>query len=45
MTLAKQIEKLIRLGKEGDYWDFKEEHHKNNAELIHDIICLVRRLG
>ena len=22
------------------YWDFKLQHHENNAELIHDILCL-----
>ena len=25
---------------EGRYWDFKLQHHENNAELIHDILCL-----
>ena len=26
--------------KEGPYWDFKEEHHRNKAKLLHDILCL-----
>ena len=25
---------------EGRYWDFKLQHHENNAELVHDILCL-----
>ena len=25
---------------EGRYWDFKLQHHENNAALIHDILCL-----
>ena len=25
---------------ESRYWDFKLQHHENNAELIHDILCL-----
>ena len=40
MTLEKIIENLIATGKEGDYWDFKREKHKDKAEFIHDIICL-----
>lgn len=34
------ITKLILLKKEGVYWDFKQEHHQNNVNFIHDIICL-----
>ncbi|WP_428835658.1 RNA-binding domain-containing protein [Sphingobacterium ginsenosidimutans] len=26
--------------KEGNYWDFKEIPHDNNAGLLHDILCL-----
>jgi hypothetical protein len=40
MTLLTIVEQLIKQGKEGVYWDFKAQHHENNAELIHDIICL-----
>ena len=25
---------------ENRYWDFKLQHHENNAELIHDILCI-----
>lgn len=31
---------LIRLKKEGIYWDFKQEYHSNSVDLVHDIICL-----
>ncbi|TDR33102.1 AlbA family DNA-binding domain-containing protein [Hydromonas duriensis] len=40
MELQDTIKELINSKKEGQYWDFKESHHANNAELIHDIICL-----
>ncbi len=31
---------LIATGKEGDYWDFKRQHHEKAGDLIKDIICL-----
>ena len=31
---------FLYLKKEGVYWDFKQEHHKNNVDFIHDVICL-----
>ena len=31
---------LVGRKTEGRYWDFKLHHHENNAELIHDILCL-----
>ena len=34
------ISALISRKAEGTYWDFKREHHKNKADLIHDILCL-----
>ncbi|MBL4806498.1 MAG: ATP-binding protein [Rhodobacteraceae bacterium] len=34
------VQELIYSKTEGTYWDFKEIHHQNKAELIHDIICL-----
>lgn len=30
----------IRRRTEGSYWDFKIQHHENNANLIHDVMCL-----
>jgi hypothetical protein len=32
-----KITELISLNREGKYWDFKETHHNNKAELLHDI--------
>lgn len=34
------VTSLINLKSEGDYWDFKEQHHSNNSDLLHDIICM-----
>ena len=38
--LAAIIRNLIATEKEGDYWDFKQEHHAKPGDLIKDIICL-----
>ena len=38
--LLTTISALISRKGEGTYWDFKREHHKNKADLIHDILCL-----
>lgn len=38
--LSSLVGKLISLKHEGRFWDFKREWHSNNAELLHDIICL-----
>lgn len=40
MNLKVTIEELIATNREGDYWDFKSEHHRNKASLLHDILCL-----
>lgn len=34
------VTSLISAGREDDWWDFKEQHHEDKAELLHDIICL-----
>lgn len=44
MDLTLIIKGLIDSKREGEYWDFKEEPHKNNAELLHDILCLANSL-
>jgi hypothetical protein len=31
---------LVDEKREDTFWDFKQEWHQNNAELLHDIICL-----
>ncbi|WP_000019148.1 ATP-binding protein [Bacillus cereus] len=40
-NIVKKIEKLILSRSEGDYWDFKQEWHKDNERLLHDILCFV----
>ena len=40
MELIQEIQNLISLKTEGDYWDFKEMWHDNKASLLHDIICM-----
>ena len=39
-TLLATILSLIGRRTEGPHWDFKLQHHGNNAELIHDVLCL-----
>ena len=39
-NLATTVLNLIQRKSEGEYWDFKRQHHDNNAELIHDVLCL-----
>jgi hypothetical protein len=38
--LHEKVLSLIASKREGDYWDFKREHHNNKAELLHDILCM-----
>lgn len=44
-SLYDEILELIALGTEGDYWDFKQKWHENNADLLHDIICMANNLA
>ena len=37
--LIKLVLELREKGKEGPYWDFKQEWHEDTGELIKDIIC------
>ena len=39
-TLLATVLNLIGRRTEGPNWDFKLQHHGNNAELIHDVLCL-----
>lgn len=41
---TKDINKLIESKREGPHWDFKEKHHENRADLLHDILCLSNAL-
>lgn len=38
--LPSLIAGLTSTHKEGPYWDFKREWHRDKAKLLHDIICL-----
>lgn len=40
MELKQEIQELIERHAEGEYWDFKQQWHSNNADLLHDIICM-----
>lgn len=40
IDLEDEIKALILSKREDDYWDFKEKHHSNKADLLHDIICM-----
>jgi hypothetical protein len=43
-ALAKKVINLIKLKREGVYWDFKEKHHEDPLDLLHDIICMANSL-
>ncbi|GAA3918475.1 ATP-binding protein [Litoribacillus peritrichatus] len=34
------IRQLVLEKKEGDWWDFKQQHHSNLLDLLHDILCM-----
>ena len=38
------IEQLVREKREGEWWDFKQKHHTNLADLLHDILCMANIL-
>jgi Putative DNA-binding domain len=38
--MQKLIEQLIQEKREGDWWDFKRQHHSNLIDLLHDILCM-----
>lgn len=40
VDLKNKILELIERRAEGEYWDFKQQWHSNNADLLHDIICM-----
>lgn len=44
-SFREEILRLIALGQEGEYWDFKKEWHKNKPDLLHDIICMANNLS
>lgn len=40
VSLKEKVNELISKKYEGAYWDYKQQYHKNKADLLHDIICL-----
>lgn len=44
MNLKRIISELVEKKCEGGYWDYKESHCENKADLIHDIICMANNL-
>ncbi|WP_416327475.1 hypothetical protein [[Eubacterium] hominis] len=40
--VKEEIQELIDLKAEGDYWDFKQKWHSNISDLLHDIINFKR---
>ncbi len=38
--LRQEVQKLVELHREGEYWDFKQQWHMCNSDLLHDIICM-----
>lgn len=38
--LRDKVLSFIDTKREDDYWDFKQSHHLNKANLLHDIICM-----
>lgn len=43
-SLEQIIRDLIATRQEGDFWDFKVKSHGNNADLLHDLLCLANSL-
>jgi len=39
INIKSKIKNLIDRKSEGEYWDFKQEWHKDNERLLHDILC------
>jgi hypothetical protein len=34
------VEQLVLEKQEGDWWDFKQKHHSNLIDLLHDVLCM-----
>lgn len=43
--LIEEIQELINLKTEGDFWDFKQKWHSNKSDLLLDIICMANNLA
>ena len=42
--IEEEIPTLIKLQREGTYWDFKQQWHTDRSELKADIICLANNV-
>ena len=40
LDLIQRFRELVERGHEGEYWDYKQQHHATSAALIHDVLCL-----
>ncbi|HBI1968708.1 TPA: ATP-binding protein [Enterococcus faecalis] len=40
VDIVNEVTELIERRTEGIYWDFKQQWYANNADLLHDIICM-----
>jgi len=38
------IEQILLEKREGEWWDFKQQHHSNFIDLLHDILCMANLL-
>ena len=38
-SIRQIVQHCLKQGKEGDYWDFKQEWHEKIEDLLKDIIC------
>lgn len=38
--LLEEVTGLIQSHREDDWWDFKQEHHRDKGSLVHDIMCM-----
>lgn len=45
VDIKSEVLELINRQAEGEYWDFKQQWHSNNADLLHDIICMANSLA
>lgn len=42
--LKDKVQELITKKHEGAYWDFKQQWYSNNADMLHDILCMSNNL-
>ena len=44
LPITELISYFLLQGKEGEFWDFKQEWHANNEDLLKDIICFANTI-